>query len=231
MWRRPEMATWRSSPTALGLRTPRAFARRGAAGRAARFVALPARARRLRAAAVAMIATAFSAAQNQLGRMELWPQGWTARTCRRPGATASAAACSTRWSMEVAGLILQIAVSSLAAYALARKKFPRRAPGAAADPVDDDAARGDHRDPAVPGPREVPQPFTGGSLLDSYGGLIVPVVGWAFPIHVLTEFMKRSRSSSRRRPASTAPATCGSSGRWSCRCAGRRSASARSSAS
>jgi multiple sugar transport system permease protein len=38
---------------------------------------------------------------------------------------------------------------------------------------------------------KIPQPFTGGTLLDSYGGLILPLVGWALPIYILTGFMRR----------------------------------------
>jgi hypothetical protein len=35
------------------------------------------------------------------------------------------------------------------------------------------------------------QSFTGGTLLNSYGGLILPLVGWALPICILAAFMKR----------------------------------------
>jgi multiple sugar transport system permease protein len=38
---------------------------------------------------------------------------------------------------------------------------------------------------------KIANPFNpGGTLINSYGGLILPLVGWALPIYVLTAFMK-----------------------------------------
>ena len=85
--------------------------------------------------------------------------------------------------MEVAGLSLQLSVSSLAAYALARKRFR----GAAAVMMLIMATMMMPEEViAVPlfliiG--KIPEPFTGGTLLNSYGGLILPLVGWALPIY------------------------------------------------
>jgi multiple sugar transport system permease protein len=88
------------------------------------------------------------------------------------------------------GLTLQVTVSALAAYSLARKRFR----GAslvllvllATMMMPEEII-------AIPlylvlG--KIPQPFTGGTLIDSYAGLILPLVGWALPIYVLTGFMR-----------------------------------------
>jgi multiple sugar transport system permease protein len=194
------MAIVGSTPTALGLRLPRRGGSRSPLAGSRRAV-LVRRTLRLLGYAVAlavflvplwsMLATALSYAQSELGRTFLWPQGLTGNNF------------STAWSygvgrgllnsavMEVFGLSLQLAVSSLAAYALARKRFR----GAtvvmmvimATMMMPDEAI-------AIPlylviG--KIPEPFTHGTLLDSYGGLILPLVGWALPIYILTGFMKR----------------------------------------
>ena len=86
------------------------------------------------------------------------------------------------------GLLLQIVVSVSAAYALARKKFPGHAAGAAADPVHHDAARGDPGDPAVAGARR--RAVVHVNLIGTLAGMIMPVAAWAFSILVMTEFMK-----------------------------------------
>jgi multiple sugar transport system permease protein len=187
------MAIVGSTPTALGLRLPR---RRGS-----RRAALVRRTLRLFGYAVAlavflvplwsMLATALSYAQSELGRTFLWPQGLTGNNF------------STAWSygvgrgllnsaiMEVFGLSLQLAVSSLAAYALARKRFR----GAAVVMMVIMATMM-MPDEVIAIPLylvigKIPEPFTHGTLLDSYGGLILPLVGWALPIYILTGFMKR----------------------------------------
>jgi multiple sugar transport system permease protein len=187
------MAIVGSTPTALGLRPPR----RGGSHRAA----LVRRTLRLLGYALAlavflvplwsMLATALSYAQSELGRTFLWPQGLTGNNF------------STAWSygvgrgllnsavMEVFGLSLQLAVSSLAAYALARKRFR----GAAVVMMVIMATMM-MPDEVIAIPLylvigKIPEPFTHGTLLDSYGGLILPLVGWALPIYILTGFMKR----------------------------------------
>jgi multiple sugar transport system permease protein len=194
------MAIVGSSPTALGLRRPRRSNSRSPLTASGRAYAAR-RTLRLLGYALAlgvfllplwsMIATAFSYAQSELGRTFLWPHGLTGNNF------------STAWNygvgrgllnsaiMEFFGLSLQLAVSSLAAYALARKKFR----GAtvvmmvimATMMMPDEVI-------AIPlylviG--KIPEPFTHGTLLDSYGGLILPLVGWALPIYILTGFMKR----------------------------------------
>ena len=86
------------------------------------------------------------------------------------------------------GTVLQVSVSALAAYALARKKFR----GVALVSL------------VILSTMMLPEeviaiplymiinwrlPFIDASLYNSYLGMILPVVGWAFSIFVLTEFM------------------------------------------
>lgn len=93
--------------------------------------------------------------------------------------------------VAVVGLTLQLSMSSLAAYALARKRFR----GASLVML---AILATMMMPeeviAIPLSLvlgKIPEPFTGGTLINSYGGLILPLVGWALPVFVLTGFMKR----------------------------------------
>ena len=194
------MAIVGSTPTALGLRLPRRGGSRSPLAGSRRAV-LVRRTLRLLGYVVAlavflvplwsMVATALSYAQSELGRTFLWPQGLTGNNF------------STAWSfgvgrgllnsavMEVFGLCLQLAVSSLAAYALARKRFR----GAAVVMLVIMATMM-MPDEVIAIPLylvigKIPEPFTHGTLLDSYGGLILPLVGWALPIYILTGFMKR----------------------------------------
>ena len=185
------MAIVGSSPTALGLRAPRALARRGTVGRVARSLGY------LLVLGVfvlplwSMVATALSAAQNQLGRMDLWPQGWSTSNLSQAWNYGIGRGLLNSVVMEGAGLTLQLAVSSMAAYALARKRF--RGAGVVLVLV---MATLMMPEEIIAIPLyliigKIPEPFTGGSLLDSYGGLILPLVGWALPIYILTGFMKR----------------------------------------
>ena len=194
------MAIVGSTPTALGLRLPRRGGSRSPLA-GSRHAALVRRTLRLLGYAVAlavflvplwsMLATALSYAQSELGRTFLWPHRLTGNNF------------STAWSygvgrgllnsavMEVFGLSLQLAVSSLAAYALARKRFR----GAAVVMMVIMATMM-MPDEVIAIPLylvigKIPEPFTHGTLLDSYGGLILPLVGWALPIYILTGFMKR----------------------------------------
>src|SRR5262249_30212601 len=86
--------------------------------------------------------------------------------------------------VEAVGLSLQVTVSAFAAYALARKKFR----GASLVLL------------AILATMMMPEEVIGiplylvlgrMRLLDTYPGLILPIVGWALPVYVLTGFMKR----------------------------------------
>ena len=194
------MAIVGSSPTALGLRLPRRGGSRSPLAGTRRTVLLRRTLRLLGYVVVlaiflvplwSMVATALSYAQSELGRTFLWPHGLTGNNF------------STAWSygvgrgllnsaiMEVFGLSLQLTVSSMAAYALARKRFR----GAAVVMMVIMATMM-MPDEVIAIPLylvigKIPEPFTHGTLLDSYGGLILPLVGWALPIYILTGFMKR----------------------------------------
>jgi len=185
------MAIVGSSPTALGLRTPRALVRRGAAGRVARLLTYAVVLGVFVLPLWSMIATALSAAQNQLGRMDLWPVGWSWQNVSQAWDYGIGRGLLNSAIMEAAGLTLQLAVSSLAAYALARKRFR----GASLVLVLIMATLMMPEEiiaiPLYLIIGKIPEPFTGGTLLDSYGGLILPLVGWALPIYILTGFMKR----------------------------------------
>lgn len=189
------MAIVGSSATALGLRMPRPRSGARKRNRAAR------RAARLFAYAVvlavfllplwSMVATALSSATSKLGSMDLIPSGLTTANLSTAWHFGIGRGLANSLIMEGVGLTLQLTVSALAAYALARKKFR----GAAVVMV---AIMATMMMPeeviAIPlyliiG--KIPNPVTGGTLLDSYGGLILPLVGWALPIYILTGFMKR----------------------------------------
>jgi multiple sugar transport system permease protein len=185
------MAIVGSSATALGLRAPRMFTRNRAGRRAGRLIAYVVVLAVFLLPLWSMVATALSSTQSQLGSMQLIPHGLTAGNLTTAWHFGIGRGLANSLIMEGAGLTLQLTVSSLAAYALARKRFR----GAALVTVvimatmmmpDEVIAIPLH---LIIG--KIPQPFTGGTLLDSYGGLILPLVGWALPIYILTGFMKR----------------------------------------
>ncbi len=137
----------------------------------------------------AMLATAFNADTAQPGQLQLWPSHPSLKHFVYAWSEAGA------WRhllnscvVVVAGLALQITVSALAAYALARKKFV----GAGVVSLLFLST--------MMLPEEViaiplylvlgKLPVVHVSLLNSYLGMILPVAGWAFSIFVLTEFMK-----------------------------------------
>jgi len=137
----------------------------------------------------AMLATAFSAETVQPGRMVAWPSHPSFKHLVYAWDNAGA----WRYLLNscvvvVGGLILQMSVSALAAYALARKKFV----GAGLVSLLFLST--------MMLPEEViaiplylvlgKLPVIHASLLNSYLGMILPVAGWAFSIFVLTEFMK-----------------------------------------
>lgn len=197
------MAIVGSSPTALGLSLPAALRPSGRGGpraasrrrRTVRFAA-----RLLGYAAVlgvfllplwSMIATALSYAQAELGRTFLWPSSPTGHNFSAAWSFGVGRGLLNSAVMEVFGLTLQLTVSSLAAYALARKRF--RGAAAVMTVI---MATMMMPDEVIAIPLfliigKIPEPFTHGTLLDSYGGLILPLVGWALPIYILTGFMQR----------------------------------------
>lgn len=138
-----------------------------------------------------LVATVFSRRQARLGELMTVPHGLT-------GGNVSAA-----WHLGVArgllnslivvavGLTLQLTVSSLAAYALARKRFTGANLVMLAILATMMMPEEVIAIPLFQVLGKIHQPFTGGTLVNSYGGLILPLVGWALPVYVLTGFMKR----------------------------------------
>jgi multiple sugar transport system permease protein len=172
------------SSTALGLRVPRAVSGRRAGRWAVRVLLYLVVIGIFVVPLWSMLATAFSGGEPRQGEMLLWPHG------------VSGANFGTAWTfglgrgllnslvVEACGLALQITVSAFAGYALARKRFR----GASLVLLGILAT--------MMMPEEViaiPLYLVLGKvdLLNSYGGLILPLVGWALPVYVLTGFMKR----------------------------------------
>lgn len=134
--------------------------------------------------------TAFSGVTLQPGRLLLWPQLPTLDNFHYAWVKSQVWRYLLNSVIVVTiGTVLQVSVSALAAYALARKKF---------------------RGAAVVSllilctmmlPEEVIAiplyivlghlPLFNVSLLNTHAGMILPVVGWAFSIFMLTEFMKK----------------------------------------
>jgi len=170
--------------TALGLRAPRwLVARRG--GRLAVRLALYALVALIFLLPLwSMVATAFSADPPKLGEVMLLPRGISGTNMSTAWRLGMKQGLINSLIMVAVGLTLQITVSAFAAYALARKRFR----GASLVLL------------AILATMMMPEEVIGiplylvvgrMHLLDTYPGLILPIVGWALPIYVLTGFMRR----------------------------------------
>jgi multiple sugar transport system permease protein len=137
-----------------------------------------------------LVATAFDGSQVQLGQVALWPSRPTIANLTQAWGFGVGRGLLNSVIVVVVGLTLQITVSTLAAYALARKRFRGASivmlliMATLMMPEEIIAI------PTYLVLGKIANPFTGGSLINSYGGLILPLVGWALPIYVLTAFMK-----------------------------------------
>ena len=172
------------SSTALGLRAPRRLiSRRG--GRVALRVVLFLVVLGIFVVPLwSMVSTAVSGGAPQLGQVYLWPHGLSGFNFSTAWRFGMGRGLLNSAIVEVIGLTLQITVSAFAAYALARKRFR----GASLVLLVILAT--------MMMPEEIiaiPLYLVLGkiSLLDNFGGLALPLVGWALPIYVLTGFMKR----------------------------------------
>jgi multiple sugar transport system permease protein len=138
----------------------------------------------------AFAATAFSGVTLQPGKLLLWPQVPTLENFRYAWVQTGVWKYLLNSVIVVTvGTVLQVSVSALAAYALARKKFR----GAAAVSM------------LILCTMMLPEeviaiplylilgdlPLFNVSLLNTRAGMILPVIGWAFSIFMLTEFMKK----------------------------------------
>ncbi len=172
------------SSTALGLRAPRRLtSRRG--GRIALRLFLFAVVLGIFVVPLwSMVATAVSGGAPRLGQVYLWPHGLSGFNFSQAWHFGLGRGLLNSVVVEVIGLTLQLGVSAFAAYALARKRF--RGAGLVMLAIL----------ATMMMPEEIiaiPLYLVLGkiSLIDNFGGLALPLVGWALPIYVLTGFMKR----------------------------------------
>jgi multiple sugar transport system permease protein len=173
-----------STTTALGLRLPKRLTARRS-GRLALRLALYALVLGIFLVPLwSMAATAFSADAPKLGEVMLWPRGVSPGNLTTAWHFGLGQGLLNSLIIEAVGLTLQITVSAFAAYALARKRFR----GASLVLL------------AILATMMMPEEVIGiplylvlgrMRLLDTYPGLILPIVGWALPVYVLTGFMKR----------------------------------------
>ncbi|MFI0943011.1 carbohydrate ABC transporter permease [Streptomyces sp. NPDC021020] len=138
-----------------------------------------------------MAATVFSGGQPKSGQMSVLPHHFTLDNIRTAFRFGVGRGLLNSVIVTGVGLFLQVTVSAFAAYALARKKFRGQALVMLAILSTMMMPEEVIAIPLYLVLGKVPDPLGGGSgLLDSYSGLILPVVGWALPIYVLTGFMK-----------------------------------------
>lgn len=137
-----------------------------------------------------MVATVFSGVPLKLGQVSLVPHQFTLGNLRAAFRYGVGRGLLNSVIVTGVGLFLQVTVSAFAAYALARKKFRGRALVMLAVLATMMMPEEVIAIPLYLVLGKVPDPLGGGDLLDSYSGLILPVVGWALPIYVLTGFMK-----------------------------------------
>src|SRR5689334_11770433 len=137
-----------------------------------------------------MVATVFSGVPLKLGQVSVVPHQFTLANLRAAFRYGVGRGLLNSVIVTGVGLFLQVTVSAFAAYALARKKFRGRALVMLAVLATMMMPEEVIAIPLYLVLGKVPDPLGGGDLLDSYSGLILPVVGWALPIYVLTGFMK-----------------------------------------
>ena len=138
-----------------------------------------------------LIATAFDGVQVQLGQVALWPSRPTVGNLTQAWGFGVGRGLLNSVIVVVVALTLQVTVSTFAAYALARKRF--RGAGIVMVLIMATLMMPEEiiAIPTYLVLGKIANPFSaGGTLINSYGGLILPLVGWALPIYVLTAFMK-----------------------------------------
>jgi multiple sugar transport system permease protein len=172
------------STTALGLRAPRRLSASRAGRITIRLVLYAVVAGIFVVPLWSMVATAASADAPHLGEVMLWPRGVSAGNLVTAWHFGLGRGLLNSVVIEAVGLTLQIGVSAFAAYALARRRF--RGAGLVLLLI---LATMMMPEEVIAIPLYLVLGKVG--LLDTYGGLILPIVGWALPIYVLTGFMKR----------------------------------------
>jgi multiple sugar transport system permease protein len=140
---------------------------------------------------VGIFTTAFSAAVHKPSELDFLPSDFTLGQIEAAFGRGAGRYLFNSIVVVTVGLVLQVTVSAFAAYSLARKKFR----GASVVlmvilstmmlPEEVIAI------PLYLVLREVPvAPGMSVNLLNTYAGMILPVVGWAFSIFILTQFMR-----------------------------------------
>lgn len=137
-----------------------------------------------------MVATVFSGVPLKLGEVSLIPRQFTFDNLRTAFAFGVGRGLVNSVIVTGVGLFLQVTVSAFAAYALARKKFRGQSFVLLAVLATMMMPEEVIAIPLYLVLGKVPDPLGSGDLLNTYAGLILPVVGWALPIYVLTGFMK-----------------------------------------
>lgn len=137
-----------------------------------------------------MLATVVSGGQQKTGQMFLVPEHFTLENIRTAFHYGVGRGLLNSVIVTGVGLFLQVTVSAFAAYALARKKFRGQALVLLAVLSTMMMPEEVIAIPLYLVLGKVPDPLGGGDLLNTYSGLILPVVGWALPVYVLTGFMR-----------------------------------------
>lgn len=137
-----------------------------------------------------LVATAFSGADFRLGQVALWPVRPTLANLRAAWGFGVGRGLRNSVIVVAVALALQLSVSTLAAYALARKRF--RGAGVVLLLIMATLMMPEEiiAIPTYLVLGKIANPVGDGSLINSYGGLILPLVGWALPVYVLTAFMR-----------------------------------------
>lgn len=138
----------------------------------------------------AMISTAFSGGLVRQGTMTVWIREFTLNNFVLAWEHGVARGLFNSAVVVVVGLTLQVLVSAFAAYALARKKFRGMAFVTVLILTTMMMPEEVIAIPLYLVLGAIPAPTASGSLLNSFGGLILPLVGWAMPIYILSGFMK-----------------------------------------
>jgi multiple sugar transport system permease protein len=140
---------------------------------------------------VGILSTAFSNVLHKPGELSFLPSAPTLDQVQQAFHRGAGRYLLNSIVVVSVGLVLQVSVSALAAYSLARKKFR----GASLVllvilstmmlPEEVIAI------PLYLVLRQVPlAPGVSVNLLNTYAGMILPIVGWAFSIFILTQFMR-----------------------------------------
>jgi multiple sugar transport system permease protein len=137
-----------------------------------------------------MIATAFNGMPLKSGQISLVPREFTFANFTQAWNFGAARGLFNSLVVVAIALTLQMAASSLAAYSLARKKFRGMSIVMVLILATMMMPQEIIAIPLYLVLGQIPAPTASGSLLNSFGGLILPLVGWALPIYVLTGFMR-----------------------------------------